>query len=1266
MICPACRKETGQSLDGCPHCGQPLGPYPARADVAHPDVVHLSSDEGTRLHQPVTPEAAASVLLASDEATRVFRPAQEDPDEQAGDPDEQATVLHRPAPGDTEAATAPFQAPSRGTFRLSQSPAPPDTPPPSLRPSGQPSGPVPSRLVQPTLESGTFGRYRIVRLLGAGGMGEVYEAYDEELGERVALKIIRADFAQSADADARFRRELSVARQVTHRNVVRIHDLGIADGRKYISMSFVDGEDLSTVMARGRVPGDQAIPIAEQLCAGLSAAHQAGIVHRDLKPGNVMVDRAGRVFLMDFGLARSVEETQYTQAGVVFGTLDYMSPEQATGQTVDHRSDIYALGLILYELMAGERPFKGDSSMTRLTSRLAAPVPNPRVAHPALEPYLANIIMRCLERDPAQRYQSVDEVLADLTARRGSSRRWRRLAAGVASRPAWKRAAAAVAVVVAVAVGALLFVGRDRPDAGPSAAGPVGAPQVSLAIVPFRNASGDPSLDWLGASLGEMLGADVGQSSAVRTVSSSRLQQILQDLAVPADAAIDPATLRRLAEFSNADTLVWGQYIRAGEQIRIDATVQNLKESRSLPLASEVTTEKDVLAAVDRLARSIRAAVTTSPDVLRELGASAFRPSSSSIPAVRAYNEGLQLARRGNHQNAVTRFAESVAADPAFALAHSQLALSYASLGQDDRAEASSRRAVQLGANLQAREKYLIQANHARIINDNEQAVQAYQELARVSPGDPDVQFALASLREGMGALDEARKGYENVLVRDPKQVEALLSIGRVHIKQQDPQASLDFLNRALTLSIETGDTEEKGRVLHTIGVAYKRLNKPEDALRYYREAMEIRRGIGQKNGIAATLSELADVQKTLGRPAEALASYREALGLQREIGDRRGAGVTSLNLGVFLMDSGSYDEALTLFREALQVNRDAGDEGGQARSLNNIGAVYFWTGTVRGRPDLLPAGARAAREVERPVRYRRDRPQPRGGLGAHRAVRRGGLALPAGARAVPGRGRHAECRDRVGGHRDRVRGAGPLRGGAEGEGRSAQERARGRGRRLLGRQGARGIRTGADARRACGGGRPTPRRGRGDRTRARQPGGARAGPDLPGRPPVLLRRHASCRPAVSRGDEGDGRPVGSAPAPGGEAWRGACRRRGRKRGRGGRDVEGGRRAGGRAGTEGPVGGGIAVPRAGAAGETGVGGGAAAARGHPLTRRAARDGGAPGARALPAGAGPRGGGRAGRRAGPHGPGAPARRRDDQGGAERGAGHPQRPRPIRSR
>ena len=999
MICPACRQDTGRSVDRCLRCGQPL-------DASSPDIVMPASDDVTRVTQAAPPENATValparppaspspdiVMPASDDVTRVIQAAPPEnatvalparppasPPEIAtlasddvtrvgfGMSDEGVTVL---APAIADAAPREARRPSPAAssaplFRLSQSPAPPDTPPPlrgrgtatgsgptsntapptGRAPSGAPpSGGAPLGPLQPALEDGMFGgRYRIVRLLGAGGMGEVYEAFDEELGERVALKVIRREFAQSADADARFRRELSVARQVTHRNVVRIHDLGVADGRKFISMSFVDGEDLAAMMARGRLPRDQALSIAEQLCAGLSAAHEAGIVHRDLKPGNIMVDGSGRAYLMDFGLARSIEETQYTQAGMVLGTVDYMSPEQATGEEIDHRSDIYSLGLILYEMLAGERPFRGDTSMSRLTARLHKPVPDPRVALPDLEPYLANLVLRCLERDPARRYQTVDEVLADLTAQRADARRLRRLA----NRPPswWKTAAMAALVVLMAGAAALLFLPRGRAGEGTAGGTAAAAPQVSLAIVPFRNASGDRSLDWLGASLGEMLGADVGQSATVRTVSSARLQQILQDLAVPADGTIDPATLRRLAEFSNADTVVWGQYVRAGEQIRIDTTLQDFKQARSVPLTSEVTTEKDVLAAVDRLARSIRSAVTTSPDAVRELGASAFKPSSSSVPAVRAYTEGVQLARRGDHQEAAARLAESVRADPAFALAHSQLALSYASLGQEDQAEDASRRAVQLSANLPPREKYLIQANHARILNDNQQAIQAYEQLARMSPDDPDVQFALAGLREGTGSLDEARKGYENVLARDPKHVDALLSMGRVHIKQGNPQASLDFLNRALSLSIELNATEEKGRVLHAIGVAYKRLNKPEEALRYYQEALAIRRGIGQKNGVASTLTEMADMQKTLGRPAEALASYKEALELQREIGDRRGTGTTALSYGSFLVDRGTYDEALKLFREALQVNRDSGDEAGQALSLNNIGAVYFSKG---------------------------------------------------------------------------------------------------------------------------------------------------------------------------------------------------------------------------------------------------------------------------------------------------------------------------------
>src|SRR5206468_4643727 len=208
-----------------------------------------------------------------------------------------------------------------------------------------------------------LGRYRIERMLGSGGMGHVYKAWDEELSEAVALKVIRSEYAANSEAAVRFRRELSLARQVTHKNVVRIYDLGEINGIKYLSMPFIDGLDLATMMKNGKLPLTLALSVARQVAAGLAAAHEAGVVHRDLKPANIMVNRAGVAILMDFGLARSAEATAYTVAGAVLGTLEYMSPEQAQGQTATNRSDIYTLGLIYYELFTGERPFRGETPM---------------------------------------------------------------------------------------------------------------------------------------------------------------------------------------------------------------------------------------------------------------------------------------------------------------------------------------------------------------------------------------------------------------------------------------------------------------------------------------------------------------------------------------------------------------------------------------------------------------------------------------------------------------------------------------------------------------------------------------------------------------------------------------------------------------------------------------------------------------------------------------------------------------------------------------
>ena len=256
----------------------------------------------------------------------------------------------------------------------------------------------------------------------------------------------------------------------------------------------------------------------------------------------------------------------------------------------------------------------------------------------------------------------------------------------------------------------------------------------SVAILPLRNASGEQSLDWLGPSLAEMLRTDLGQSSSLVTVSSDRLHQILRDLRIAAGTSYDLETLRRVAEFTNADKLVWGQYIKAGDQIRIDATLQDLKQNKSIPLKAEAPNEREVLSAVGQLAKSIQQKLTLSPDTVKELRATAFTPSSKSIQALRHYSEGLELFRQGNNATALNKFQASIKDDPEFALAHSKLGQTYAKLGYDNDAQRISQKAVSLSANLPPQERYRIVAHHARIVNSNQKAIEAYETLARISP----------------------------------------------------------------------------------------------------------------------------------------------------------------------------------------------------------------------------------------------------------------------------------------------------------------------------------------------------------------------------------------------------------------------------------------------------------------------------------------------------------------------------------------------------
>jgi len=785
-------------------------------------------------------------------------------------------------------------------------------------------------------------RYEIMQLLGEGGMGSVYRARDREVNRIVALKVIRPELTGNVAILERFKQELVLSHQVTHKNVIRIYDLGDADGVKFITMEFVEGQDLRTLIhEKKKFSPEEAVEITQQICRALEATHSVGVIHRDLKPQNIMRDKSGRILLMDFGLARMVEGDGMTQTGALVGTMEYMSPEQALGENLDQRSDLFTLGLIFYELLTGKMPFAANSALASLIKRTqerAAPISDHDNSIPEA---LSAIVSKCLERDSNLRYQSSKELLAVLDGWQGKTegatlqfsevRRWAPTAWP------WIGIVAAVLVLAFVGIryGEKLFAPRTTQQTPPK-------PEVSLSILPFRNASGDAALDWLGPSLANMLSTDVGQSARLRTISPDRLHQVLADLRITSGAAIDPTMVGRIAEFSNADTVVWGEYAKFGDQIRIDATLQDLKRDRRVSLKIEGVSEKDVPGAVDRLAEAIRQNLSVSPDLIKELRGSSFQPSSKSVPALREYNQGIQLMREGKNLEAAKNFDAATKEDPSFALAFSKLAQTYANLGYDNEAEQASRKALALDETLPQAEKYLIAATDAQISKNYRKAIEAYENLEQVSPDNIDVQLALARNYENANDFPNSRLHYQRVLALSPKDITALVAIGRVEVMSGNDQASLEPLTRALGLAVQVDNQEQRASILHLLGMAYSDLNKNDEALLNYQEALRIRRHLGQQKGIADTLNMVALVYVGIGKSDLALKNYQEALRTYRDIGDKQDAGIVLLNIGQFYDDHGKYDDALKLLKESLQIQREVGNESNQALCLNNIGNTYL------------------------------------------------------------------------------------------------------------------------------------------------------------------------------------------------------------------------------------------------------------------------------------------------------------------------------------